>query len=97
MTLAETGTRGLLGATLGSVTDREETALAQQLLPLLSLGVLLRPDRAFGAKWFFAVRLDPGEKTTQAAQGVAALLPRSQHARRRDTVSMSHRSGAPCL
>jgi len=36
MTVAETGTRGLLGATLGSATDREETALALRLLPLCS-------------------------------------------------------------
>ncbi|HZA18999.1 MAG TPA: IS4 family transposase, partial [Pseudonocardiaceae bacterium] len=47
MTLAETGTRGLIGATLGSATDRDEAALARRLLPLLGLGMLVLLDRAF--------------------------------------------------
>jgi hypothetical protein len=59
--LAETGTRALLGATFGSVTDRDETALATRLLPLLGPGmlVLLGPGmlvllgRGFDATWFF--------------------------------------------
>ena len=38
MTLAETGTRGLLGATVGSAADRDETGLARRLLPLLRPG-----------------------------------------------------------
>ncbi len=54
MALAETGTRGLLGATVGSVTDRDETTLARRLLPLLGPGMLVLLDRAFDANWFFA-------------------------------------------
>jgi hypothetical protein len=42
MTLVETGTRGLLGAAIGSAADRDEAALAQRLLPLLRPGMLLR-------------------------------------------------------
>jgi hypothetical protein len=38
MALAETGTRGLLGATLGSAADRDEASLARRLLPLLGPG-----------------------------------------------------------
>ena len=40
MTLVETGTRGLLGATLGSAGDRDEATLARRLLPLLRPGML---------------------------------------------------------
>jgi hypothetical protein len=54
MALAETGTRGLLGATVGSVTDRDETTLARRLLPLLRPGMLVLLDRGFDAGWFFA-------------------------------------------
>jgi len=54
MTLAETGTRGLLGAALGSRTDRDETALARRLLPLLSPGMLVLLDRAFDNNAFLA-------------------------------------------
>lgn len=41
MTLAETGIRGLIGATLGSGTDRDDAALAKRLLPLLRPGMLV--------------------------------------------------------
>jgi hypothetical protein len=54
MTLIETGTRGLLGATVGSVSSRDETALARRLLPLLRPGMLVLMDRGFDAGWFFA-------------------------------------------
>jgi Insertion element 4 transposase N-terminal len=54
MALAETGTRALLGATVGSVADRDETALATRLLPLLGPGMLVLLDRGFDANWFFA-------------------------------------------
>jgi len=54
MALAETGTRALLGATVGSVTDRDETALATRLLHLLRPGMLVLLDRGFDAGWFFA-------------------------------------------
>jgi hypothetical protein len=52
MALAETGTRALLGAAVGSVTDRDETALATRLLPLLGPGMLVLLDRAFDANAF---------------------------------------------
>jgi Insertion element 4 transposase N-terminal len=54
MTLAETGTRGLLGAALGSAADRDEAALARRLLPLLRPGMLVLLDRAFDANAFLA-------------------------------------------
>ena len=54
MTLAETGTRGLLGATLGSAAERDEATLARHLLPLLRPGMLVLLDRAFDANAFFA-------------------------------------------
>jgi Insertion element 4 transposase N-terminal/Transposase DDE domain len=54
MTLAETGTRGLLGAALGSRTDRDETGLARRLLHLLSPGMLVLVDRAFDSNTFLA-------------------------------------------
>ena len=38
MALAETGTRGLLGAALGSAADRDEATVARRLLPLLRPG-----------------------------------------------------------
>src|SRR5215204_565239 len=53
MTLAETGTRGLLGATLGSSPgDRDEPTLARRLLRLLEPGMLVLLDRAFDANPF---------------------------------------------
>ena len=52
MTLAETGTRGLLGAALGSAADRDEADLARRLLPLLRPGMLVLLDRAFDANAF---------------------------------------------
>ncbi len=54
MTLAETGTRGLLGATLGSRTDRDETGLARRLLHLLGPGMLVLADRGFDGNAFLA-------------------------------------------
>lgn len=54
MTLAETGTRGLLGATLGSRADRDETGLARRLLHLLGSGMLVLLDRAFDSNAFLA-------------------------------------------
>jgi hypothetical protein len=54
MTLAETGTHGLLGATLGSRTDRDETGLARRLLHLLGPGMLVLLDRAFDRNAFLA-------------------------------------------
>jgi hypothetical protein len=54
MTLAETGTRGLLGAALGSAADRDEASVARRLLPLLRPGMLILPGRAFDANAFLA-------------------------------------------
>jgi hypothetical protein len=52
MALAETGTRALLGAALGSAADRDEAAVARRLLPLLRPGMLVLLDRAFDANVF---------------------------------------------
>jgi Insertion element 4 transposase N-terminal/Transposase DDE domain len=54
MALAETGTRGLLGATLGSRAGRDETGLARRLLHLLGPGMLVLLDRAFDCSAFLA-------------------------------------------
>ena len=54
MTLAETGTRALLGAAIGSAADRDEAGLARRLLPLLRPGMLLLLDRGFDADAFLA-------------------------------------------
>jgi hypothetical protein len=54
MALAETGTRGLLGATLGSAAERDETGLARRLLHLLGPGMLVLADRAFDSNAFLA-------------------------------------------
>jgi Insertion element 4 transposase N-terminal/Transposase DDE domain len=45
--LAETGTRGLLGAVIGGGSDRSEVPLARALVPLLREGMLLLADRAY--------------------------------------------------
>ena len=60
MTLVETGTRGLLGATLGCAEDRDEASLARRLLPLLRPGMLLLLDRAFDASAFLGQVADTG-------------------------------------
>jgi hypothetical protein len=52
MCLAETGTRGLLGATIGAGDDRDEATLARRLLPLLRPGMLVLLDRGFDAATF---------------------------------------------
>jgi hypothetical protein len=72
MTLAETGTRGLLGATLGSRADPDETALARRLLHLLGPGMLVLPDRAFDSNAFLA---------EIAATGAVVLLARAKSTR----------------
>ena len=54
MVLAETGTRGLLGATIGSAADRYEANLARRLLHLLRPGMLVLLDRAFDSNAFLA-------------------------------------------
>ena len=52
--LAETGTRGLLGAVLGGKGDRNEAPLARKLVPLLGEGMLLLADRAYDAAGLLA-------------------------------------------
>jgi hypothetical protein len=47
VTLAETGTRGLLGAVIGGRGERSEVPLARRLVPLLRTGMLLLADRAY--------------------------------------------------
>jgi transposase IS4-like protein/DDE family transposase len=47
--LAETGTRGLLGAVIGGRGERSEVPLARKLVPLLREGMLLLADRAYDA------------------------------------------------
>jgi hypothetical protein len=54
MALAETGTRGLLGAALGSAADRDEATVARRLLRLLRPGMLVLLDRAFDANAFLS-------------------------------------------
>jgi hypothetical protein len=71
MTLAETGTRGLLGAALGSAAEGDEASLARRLLPLLRPGMLVLLDRAFDANAFLA----------EIAATGAMLLARSKSTR----------------
>ncbi len=52
MCLAETGTRALLGATIGTADDRDEATLAVRLLPLLRPGMLVLLDRGFDSVTF---------------------------------------------
>jgi hypothetical protein len=52
MPLAETGTRGLMGAAIGSAADWDEAGLARCLLQLLSPGMLVLLDRAFDSNAF---------------------------------------------
>ncbi len=47
--LAETGTRGLLGAVIGGKGERSEVPLARKLVPLLREGMLLLAERAYDA------------------------------------------------
>ena len=72
MALAETGTRGLLGATVGSVSARDEARLARRLLRLLGPGMLILLDRAFDDCAFFAAVDATG----------AALLARAKSTRK---------------
>ena len=54
MEMVETGTRGLLGATIGSAADLYEANLARRLLDLLGPGMLVLLDRAFDSNAFLA-------------------------------------------
>ena len=74
MALAETGTRGLLGATLGSRTDRDETGLARRLLHLLGPGMLVLLDRAFDSNAFLAEIAATGAVPLARAKSTRAPL-----------------------
>jgi hypothetical protein len=71
MTLVEIGTRGMLGAVIGSAGDRDEPTLARRLLPRLRPGMLVLLDRAFDANAFLA----------EVAGTGAMLLARSKSTR----------------
>jgi hypothetical protein len=62
MALIETGTRAVLGATLGSTGDRDEATLARGLLPLLQPSMLVLLDRAFDAARFLNELDETGAK-----------------------------------
>jgi hypothetical protein len=83
MTLAETGTRGLLGATLGSRADRDETGLARRLVHLLEPGMLVLLDRAFDSNAFLA----------EIAATGAALLARAKSTR--TPLALAHLPAVP--
>jgi hypothetical protein len=85
MALAETGTRGLLGATVGCVSERDEARLARRLLHLLGPGMLVLLDRAFDDAAFFAEITATG----------AALLARATSARK--PVVLAHLSDGSYL
>ena len=85
MALAETGTRGLLGATIGSASDRDEAHLARRLLPLLCPGMLVLLDRASGAAAFLAEITATG----------AVLLARAKSTRK--PLVLQHLPDGSCL
>jgi hypothetical protein len=70
--LAETGTRGLLGAVIGGKGERSEVPLARRLIPLLRKGMLLLADRAY----------DAAELLKEAAATGAHVLVRGSAARK---------------
>jgi transposase IS4-like protein/DDE family transposase len=73
MALAETGTRGLLGAVIAGQGPGGETALARQLLHLLGPGMLVLADRAFDAAGFLAAVAGTGAHFVARAR--ASRLP----------------------
>ncbi len=77
MALAETGTRGLIGAAIGAAADRDEAGLARRLLHLLTPGMLVLLDRAFDANAFLA----------QVAGTGAVLLARAKSTRHPDVLA----------
>jgi hypothetical protein len=93
MTLAETGTRGLPGATLGSASDRDEANLARRLLPLPGPGMLVLLDRAFDANAFLAEIAATGAVLLARAKsarnpGVLAHLPDGSYLSRLDGLAV---------
>ncbi len=93
MTLAETGTRALLGAALGSAAERDESHLARQLLPLLGPGMLVLLDRAFDANAFLAEVASTGAMLLARAKAtrnpaVVAHLPDGSYQARLDDLDV---------
>jgi hypothetical protein len=62
MTLIETGTRGMIGAVLGSAADRDEATVARRLLPLLDRSMVVLLDRAFDATAFLSELNETGAR-----------------------------------
>ena len=60
LALAETGTRGLLGAVLGAAADGDEPVLARRLLYLLGPGMLVLMDRAYDQDGFLGAAAATG-------------------------------------
>jgi hypothetical protein len=60
MVLIETGTRALMGAVIGSGTDRDEPSQAQRLFGLLKPGMLVLADRAFDRSAFISGVVEAG-------------------------------------
>ena len=75
MALAETGTRGLLGAVIAGRGEGGETALARRLLPLLGPGMLVLADRAFDAAGFLAAVAGTGAQFLARVKSSRALPP----------------------
>lgn len=71
--LAETGTRGLLGAVIGDDGERAEVNLARKLVPLLRAGMLLLGDRAYDAGELLAAVIATGAQFL--VRGTAARKP----------------------
>ena len=78
--LAETGTRGLLGAVIGGSGERAEVPLARKLVPLLGAGMLLLADRAYDAADLLAAIAATGAHflvrgSASRKPGVGEILP----------------------
>jgi Insertion element 4 transposase N-terminal/Transposase DDE domain len=74
MALAETGTRGLLGAVTGCAADGDEPALARRLLHLLGPGMLALMDRAFDTDAFLAAVAGTGAHFLARAKATRSPL-----------------------
>jgi Insertion element 4 transposase N-terminal/Transposase DDE domain len=74
MALAETGTRGLLGAVIGCAADGDEPALARGLLHLLGPGMLALTDRAFDTDAFLAAVAATGAHLLARARATRSPL-----------------------
>jgi Transposase DDE domain len=74
MALAETGTRGLLGAVIGDAADGGEPGLARGLLHLLGPGMLALMDRAFDTDAFLAAVAGTGAHFLARARATRSPL-----------------------